>query len=104
MRVEHTSDLPPGAMRVQLGPVERWVVTVCAAAVVAICGGFASMTMQRLDRMTDQQARLSEQQAVTISQLTEVSRQLADVPGLKDRVTALEVQVKTNTQALEKRP
>lgn len=101
MQIEHTADLPPGAMRVQLGPVERWVVISLAGVLLSIVAAFAGATMQRLDRLSDQQVELSKQQAVANSQLAEVAKQLADVPGLKERVTALEVQVQSNTKRLE---
>jgi hypothetical protein len=87
METERTTD---GHMTFRLGPVERWVVGLGAAALVA--GGWRLYTAfsDRLDAQAAGQNAMVTQMAVMNAQLATMNTQLADVPGLTTRVTKME--------------
>ena len=95
MDVERAGD---GHWQFRLGPVERWVVTAAAAALLTICGWLANSFSQRLDRLEQLLATGTTQQAVTNAQMTTLSSQLADVPGLTRQMAETRVQLERNTQ------
>lgn len=95
MDVERTGN---GHWQFRLGPVERWVVAACAAALFSICAWLANSFSQRLDRMEELLASSNTQQAVTNAQMTTLNSQLADVPTLTRQMAEIQVQTKRNTE------
>jgi hypothetical protein len=87
VETERASD---GHVTFRLGPVERWVVGLGAAALVA--GGYRiySTFSDRMDAQSKAQQDTVTQLAVMNSQLAVMNTQLADVPGLSMRITKLE--------------
>jgi hypothetical protein len=89
-------DLQPngdGRLHFSMGPVERWIVGVGAAALVAILGWYANSITTRLDSLAEAQGALKTQQAVTNQQLVTLNLQLADVPTLTRQIAELKVRV-----------
>jgi predicted membrane metal-binding protein len=76
-----------GRTRISLGPVERWIVTILAGALVG--GGYWLVTSV--------QSILTQQQ-VTNQQLQTINVQMADVPALKIELAKQAVQVEQNKQ------
>jgi len=91
MTVE-TERATDGHMTFRLGPVERWVVGICAAALLA--GGWKGYNslVDKMDKQAESQQALITQMAVLNANLTVMSTQLADVPGLSARVTTIETR------------
>lgn len=74
-----------GRLHFSLGPVERWIVVVVASAVVSSVVMFSRAITSQLDNQGKQIAALASQQAVTNSQLTQLTQQLSDIPGISRR-------------------
>lgn len=89
-----------GQVRFRLGPVERWVALTGAAVLVAIGGWAASSVTARLDKQGEAINELARQQAVTNAQLSTLSAQLADVPGLTRQMAELRVRVDRHDEDL----
>ena len=94
-----------GHIHFRLGPIERWVVIACAAALLgSLSWIFRSVTGQQEQQgqaIKDQTVllnNLKEQQAVTNSQLQTLNAQLADVPSLTRQMAELKVQTERNAQ------
>jgi len=98
-----TVDLEPrdGHLHFSLGPVERWVVGICAAGMVAVLGWFANSITTRLDGLAEAQGALKTQQAVANQQLLQLSTQLADVPELTRDIAELKVQTDRNSEDIK---
>jgi hypothetical protein len=96
VETERASD---GHLTFRLGPVERWVVAVCAAALVAggykaysgITDAIAVQTV-RMNEQAKGQQDIVTQMAVMNANYSAIIQQLADVPGLSTRVTAIETK------------
>lgn len=86
-----------GRLHFSLGPVERWIVGVGAAALLGLCYGGWSSIVTRQDTQADMLSRLVTQQAVTSAQITTLQAQLADVPSLTRQMAEIKVQVDRNT-------
>lgn len=84
-----------------LGPVERWVVGIGAATLVAMGTWMAQTFSGRLDRLEQLMATSTTQQAVANAQMTTLSAQLADVPTLTRQMAEVNVQVKRNTSDID---
>ena len=98
----HDPGTPPGAVRVQLGPIERWIVGLSGLVLVSVCGWFANSTMARLDKLGEQQAEIQKQQAVGNAQMLGLATQLAGLQSLTDRVTTLEAKVEAHTDEIDR--
>jgi hypothetical protein len=83
--------------KVKLGVVERRVLSGAFALLVFLLGYVFHNFDSRLEEQGKSMAAMATQQAVTNSQLQTLSQQLADVPGLTQRVVELRVQVDRNT-------
>ena len=94
MDVEQQND---GRWHFALGPVERWIVGIAAAALLALCYGGWQSIVSRQDSQADLLAKVVTQQAVTSAQLTTLQAQLADVPNLTRQIAEIKVQVQRNT-------
>lgn len=88
-----------GRRRFSLGPVELWIVGVCALAIVVLLGSFANSFIERMDKQEQASAKQNEQlqtlvtqQAVTNSQLITLSTQLADIPTITRQVAVLKAE------------
>ena len=79
-----------GHMTFRLGPVERWVVAAGAAALLASGYRAYSTITDRLDEQAQGQQAIVTQMAVMNSNWIIISKQLADVPAITNRVTTLE--------------
>lgn len=95
MDVERAGD---GHWQFRLGPVERWVATAVAAALLSIIAWLANSFSTRLDRLEQLLATSTTQQAVTNSQMGTLSAQLADVPNLTRQMAEVQVQVRRNSE------
>lgn len=82
-----------GHWHFRLGPVERGVIVAVLTGFVALIGWVGKSFTDRLDSQKDSLDRLITQQAVTSSQLTALSQQLADVPALTRQMAELRVRV-----------
>ena len=94
-------DLKPesgGRWHFVLGPVERWVVGVGAAALIGGCGLFAKSLVDRLDDQNEKLQTVVTQQAVTNGQIQTLSAQLADVPQLTRDMAEIKVRVEQHGQ------
>lgn len=92
-----TMDLKPqpdGRLHFSLGPVERWIVALVAAAVVGSVVLFMRSVTGQLDSQAKQLSILSEQQAVANHQLANLAQQLSDIPGISRRQAEHEVRIK----------
>lgn len=83
--------------KVRLGVVERRVLSAAFALLVFLLGWVFHNFDSRLEDQGKAMQAIVTQQAVTNSQLQTLSQQLADVPGLTQRVVELKVQVDRNT-------
>lgn len=90
-----------GRWHFSLGTVERWVVSIGAAALVASVFWFVNSVMERLDAQSNALSKLATDLAVTNSQLTTLNLQLADVPSLTRKMAELEVRVDRNTDDIK---
>lgn len=81
-----------------LGPVERWVVGIGAAALVGMISWLGNSFSTRLDRLEQLLAASATQQAVTNAQMSTLSAQLADVPNLTRQMAEIRVQVTRNSE------
>ncbi|MFQ6309908.1 hypothetical protein [Lysobacter capsici] len=89
-----------GQLRFRLGPVERWIAITAAAVLVTVGGWAARSVSERLDKQGEAITALATQQAVTNSNLTTISAQLANVPGLSRDVAELKVRVDRHDEDL----
>lgn len=96
-----------GRWHFSLGAVEKWVVGIVAAGFVAGCYWFATNLLDELreqKRISAEQSAtlntLSVQQAVTNSELSSLRQQLADVPGISNRLARAEVQIQANADQI----
>lgn len=97
-------DLEPqrdGRWHFALGPVEKWIVAVAAAAFLGGGALFVNQVIGRLDEQNDKLGTLTTQQAVTNQQLQTLSNQLADVPQLSRQVAELKVRVDRHDEDLK---
>lgn len=96
-----------GSLHFRLGPVERWVVGLVALGFIGLGGYVANEFKNRMDSqsksMSDQAKQIQTivtQQAVTNEQLQQLSRQLADVPGIVHDVAKIEVRIDEHERRL----
>lgn len=89
-----------GQLRFRLGPVERWIAVTGAAVLVTVGGWAANSVTTRLDKQGAAIEALAIQQAVTNNNLTTISAQLANVPGLSRDVAELKVRVDRHDEDL----
>lgn len=94
-----------GRQHISLGPVERWIVGLCASAVVAGGVWFGKSLMDRLDTQAASSAKTNEtlqsvvtQQAVMNGQVQTLTTQLADVPRLTREIAEMRVKVDRHEQ------
>lgn len=90
-------DLEPrdGHWQFRIGPVERWIVGLVAAAVVGGTVLLGNSVLSRLDELSKAQTELAKQQAVANQQLVTLNMQLANVPQLAERVGRNEVRIES---------
>ena len=80
----------PGHWHTQFGQAEKWIVGVGALALAALIStGWFSM-QSKLEN-------IQVQQAVTNAQLLSINSQMADIPGLRQKVAENTVVIKRNT-------
>lgn len=90
-----------GHITMKLGVVEKWVVSIGATLLTALIGMAWMRIEAQLERQAEAIAASATQQAVMSSQLTTMGGQLANVPALTERVTALEGEVRRNRQDIQ---
>lgn len=83
-----------GRTRISLGPVERWIAAVIAAAFVYGAYWLVGSVQLLLTR----QEVTNQQMATVQQQLQTINTQLADVPALKLELAKQAVQVEQNKQ------
>lgn len=87
-----------GHWHFRLGPVERVVMGGAFALLVFLLGWVFRNFDTRLETQAKTMQEVVTAQAVTNAQLTTLSGQLADVPGLTRQMAELKVQTERNTQ------
>lgn len=87
-----------GSLHFRLGPVERWVLGAAAALLVFLVGWVFNNFDARLATQDKTMQTVVTQQAVTNAQLSTLSQQLSDVPGLTRQMAEIKVQVERNSQ------
>lgn len=80
-----------------VGPVERWIIGLAAAAIV----GLGVRLVSQVDTTVQATGRIELAQAVTNSEMTEIKakQQLMQIEVAK--IPRLEVQVQANTESLK---
>lgn len=80
-----------------VGPIERWIIGLAAAAIV----GLGVRLVSQVDTIQQTSSRIELAQAVTNSEMTEIKakQQLMQIEVAK--IPRLEVQVQANTEALK---
>jgi len=78
-----------------LGPVERWIVVIGAAALIGVSTWAGKWFAGKVDDQGKQIQTLVTQQAVANQSLTTISAQLTDVPQLRSDVVELKVRVES---------
>jgi hypothetical protein len=86
-----------GSLHFRLGPVERYVIGGGAAALVFLTGWVFHNFDNRLETGEKTMQTVVTQQAVTNAQLSTLSQQLSDVPGLTRQMAEIKVQVDRNS-------
>lgn len=86
-----------GHWHFRLGPVEKYVVTGAAMLLFLSWGWIFDSTMGRFDNQQKTLDGMTTQIAVLNSQITTLTQQLADVPGLTRQMGELKVQVDRNS-------
>lgn len=86
-----------GRTRISLGPVERWVVTIIAGAIVYS----AYWLVGSVQSMLTQQQVANQQMLGMQQQLQTINTQLADVPALKLELAKLAIKVEQQEQDLK---
>jgi hypothetical protein len=86
-----------GRTRLSLGPVERWIVTIFAAAIVYS----AYWLVGSVQSMLTQQQVANQQMLGMQQQLQTINTQLADVPALKLELAKLAIKVEQQEQDLK---
>lgn len=89
-----------GQLRFRLGPVERWVVILCAGALISVGGWAANSVTTQLSEQSKAIADLDKKQALTNAQLSVISAQLTAVPTLSQDVAELKVRVDRHDEDL----
>jgi hypothetical protein len=84
-------------MQFKLGLVERWVIAGVFALMVFLLGYVFKSFDNRLEKQGTTLQTVVTQLAVSNSQLTVLSTQLADVPGLTQKVAEIKVQTDRNS-------
>lgn len=84
-------------MQFRLGPVERWVIGVASLLLMSLLGYIFHSFDARLETQARTMQVVVTNQAVTNSQLSTLSAQLADVPGLTQKLAEIKVQVDRNS-------
>lgn len=98
MDVEQKND---GRWHFALGPIERWIVVVCASALLGLCYGGWNSIVTKQDTQADLLAKVVTQQAVTSAQITTLQAQLADVQSLTRQIAEIKVQADRNTEDIQ---
>ena len=87
MEIEQKGD---GQWHFSLGPMERWILAIASASLIGMAIFIFNSITSRQDKQGDAQQNMVTQMAVMNGQLTTLSTQLADIPGLANRTTKLE--------------
>ncbi|MET3654072.1 hypothetical protein [Dyella japonica] len=87
-----------GHLHLRLGPVEKLVVGGVVALLVFLLGWVFRNFDSRLQAQNETMNKVVTAQAVTNAQLTTLSQQLSDVPGLTRQMAELKVQTERNSQ------
>ncbi len=87
-----------GSLHFRLGPVERWVIGACATLLIFLLGWVFNSFDARLATQDKTMQTVVTQQAVTNAQLSTLSQQLSDVPGLTRQMAELKVQTQRNSE------
>lgn len=84
----------------RLGPIERWIAIGVASLLTVLLVALAKDVNAKLEKYGDALQALSTQQSVTNIQLTALTAQLADVPGLTRQMVETKVRLDDNTRRL----
>lgn len=80
-----------------VGPVERWIIGLAAAAIV----GLGVRLVSQVDTTVQATGRIELAQAVTNSEMTEIKAKQQLMQTEITKIPRLEVQVQANTEALK---
>lgn len=90
-----------GLLHFALGPVEKWVAGIVAAAFVAGCWWFVNNVTGQLTALNAAQATQSTQLQLLNQQLQTLNLQLADMPSLRQGMVELKVRVEKHDEEIK---
>ena len=84
-----------------VGPVERWILGVAAAAVVAMMYGYGSSVMSKLDIVSSSASRIEIAQAVTTNDINEIKAKQSLMQQEVSKIPRLEIETAANAEDLQ---
>ncbi len=84
-----------------VGPVERWILGVAAAAVVTMMYGYGSSVMRKLDIVSNSASRIEIAQAVTTNDINEIKAKQSLMQQEVSKIPRLELKTDTNAADLQ---
>lgn len=84
-----------------IGPVERWIIGVAAAALLTILYGYGDSVTTKLDTVAATGLRIEIAQAVTANEVSEIKAKQALMQQEVAKLPRLEIQVQNNTEQLK---
>lgn len=90
-----------GHWNFRLGPVEKWIVGLGASLLTLALGTIYLRIDSQLETQGKTLGVLVTQNAVMTTQLSTMNSQLANVPGLTDRVSRLEVKDQAQDESIK---
>jgi hypothetical protein len=86
----------PGHVQVELGSTQRVVIGVVLTAMLGLSAFAGKRIIDQLDSLGKQQSAFAQQQAVMQQQLSTITLQLADIPGMRQQMAEISGQVNRN--------
>lgn len=83
-----------------VGPVERWILGVAAAAVVAMMYGYGSSVMSKLDIVSSSASRIEIAQAVATNDINEIKAKQSLMQQEIAKIPRMEIQVQNNSEKI----
>lgn len=84
-----------------VGPVERWILGVAAAAVVAMMYGYGSSVMSKLDIVSSSASRIEIAQAVTTNDINEIKAKQSLMQQEVSKIPRLEIETDANAEDIQ---
>lgn len=84
-----------------IGPVERWIIGVSAAALITILYGYGTTVTAKLDTVAATGLRIEIAQAVTANEVNEIKAKQQLMQQEVAKIPRLEIQVQNNAEKLK---